>query len=313
MKFVIIGRTATGKTELAKNLERNGLRLLRTRTTRPCRGPGDDGYLFLTDQEAAAIPQEEKLLANTIGPYEYFTTLEDIQACDVAILDPNGYRELLSIIPEESVHVIHTTCGDMAAQKAAALARAADPVAEEAVFNQRQMDENDVFSKFEQDLASKTTFGQNTLILHNMDNDFKPETMLDSVAFYVGYWRLFRNMATIVRNSLRLGLLKSVNPDGNHVDVTYAGDAGQPFRTETVPLEVFVDITLSNASNFANLVQSYLCHDVGIADLPDVPGEEPADVIPVPDGVEDPSAEDGDATGSELVDGFELPEATEED
>lgn len=301
MKFVIIGRTATGKTMLAKGLAQNGLTLLKTRTTRPRRGPDDDGYVFLTAQEAAAIPQDEKLLFNAIGPHEYFTTLEDLKAADICILDPTGYRDLLSILPEESVHLIHTTCADMNAQKAAALARAADPVAEEAVFNQRQMDENDLFSKFEQDLASKTTFGQNTLILHRMENDFKPETMLDAIGFYLGYWKLFRNMSVICRNCLKLGIIKSVNADGGHVDVTYKGDgSGAPFRTETVPLEVFVDITLSSPENFTSLVQTYLCQDVGLTDLPDPEGDA---VVPeTPEEAVGTFSVEGDDSTSDQVD-----------
>lgn len=269
MKFVIIGRTATGKTRLAKELEASGLRVLKTSTTRPCRGPEDDGYNFLTPQEAASIPIEKKLLLNTIGNAEYFTTIEDLEKADVCILDPTGYETLTTILPMESLHVIHAVCGDMVAQKTAALSRAADPVAEEAVFNQRQMDENAVFSKFEQDVAAKTTFGQNIFVMHQFVNDYNPQTVANAVRFYLGYFQMFKNMATIVRQALSLGILSSVIPDGEHVDVAYATD-GAP-RKETVPLEVFVDIALNNADNLASLVTAWLANDGVVGEPKDMP------------------------------------------
>ncbi len=276
MKFIIIGRTATGKTALAHALADRGLKLLRTTTTRPQRGPEDVDYTFITDAQAAQIPNEDKVLKTSIAGYEYFTTMADLEAADVCILDPDGYQALTTLLPETSLHVVHATCADPVMQKTIAVDRAADPVAEQAVFNQRQMDENAVFSKFEQDLAAKTTFNQQTFILHPFVNDYKQETLDAVVDYLMSYFTMFRNVTAIASQCLALGHLtaspQSAQHKGEYVEVTYPGT---PMRKASLPLEVFVDTTISAPENFTALLTAWLTHpmDVTVHELQQVADE----------------------------------------
>ena len=70
MKYIIIGRTGTGKTSLLNMLEQRGLKPLITKTTRPIRGPQDTNYMFLSKADADKIPDDDKFLYTIIDDDE---------------------------------------------------------------------------------------------------------------------------------------------------------------------------------------------------------------------------------------------------
>lgn len=275
MKYIIIGRTVTGKSFVAEQLATNGLSVLKTTTTRPPRTPDDEDYNFITAQEAAAIPETDKVLKTEINGFEYFTTMADLETCDAAVLDPEGFKELIHLMPGTSLHVVHCTCGNPALQKQLAIGRAVDQAAEAVVFGQRQTDEDPMFSKWEQDLANKSTFGMNTIIIHNFENDYTPDKAKGLIAYLLGYKKCFDNMKTIVEQCLALGVLRS-EQDGT-VNVAYVTPTP---HNENIPIETFVDVALTEPQNLAAVITSWLSHDISIgvpAELADVHDDEVVD------------------------------------
>lgn len=102
--IVLVGASGTGKTEVAKILERKGkdFKLIDTHTTRPPRHEGEKGHTFvgMPPEEAEKTMREKfTIIAETMynGHY-YFCTEEQIKDVPRPILtiDPHGVKQLIS-------------------------------------------------------------------------------------------------------------------------------------------------------------------------------------------------------------------------
>ena len=86
-KFLIIGRTGTGKTTLAKGVaQKLGLSLLKSYCTRPPRPDKVENY-------------RDRMIAYTdkVDEYERFATIDQLRESDVYIIDPIGLKYLQSL------------------------------------------------------------------------------------------------------------------------------------------------------------------------------------------------------------------------
>lgn len=96
LKFLFIGRTASGKSSIAKAVcEKMGLTQVVSYTTRPMRKSEKNGsdHIFITDEEVSQY--EDDIAAYTeINGYKYFTTYDVIDKADIYIIDPIGVDNL---------------------------------------------------------------------------------------------------------------------------------------------------------------------------------------------------------------------------
>lgn len=96
LKFLFIGRTASGKSSIAKAVcEKIGLSQVVSYTTRPMRKSEKNGsdHIFITDTEVAQY--ENDIAAYTeINGYKYFTTYDVIDNADIYVIDPVGVDNL---------------------------------------------------------------------------------------------------------------------------------------------------------------------------------------------------------------------------
>lgn len=96
IKFLVLGRTASGKSSIAKAVcEKMGLTQVVSYTTRPMRKSEKNGadHIFITDEEAAKY--EDDIAAYTeINGYKYFTTYDVIDKSDIYVIDPIGVDNL---------------------------------------------------------------------------------------------------------------------------------------------------------------------------------------------------------------------------
>ena len=96
LKFLFIGRTASGKSSIAKVVcEKMGLTQVVSYTTRPMRKSEKNGsdHIFITDEEVSQY--EDDIAAYTeINGYKYFTTYDVIDKADIYVIDPIGVDNL---------------------------------------------------------------------------------------------------------------------------------------------------------------------------------------------------------------------------
>lgn len=85
VRFLILGRSGSGKSSLAVNP-------VISYTTRPQRGPEDTDHYFIRPDQVANYPH--KIAYTKIGSYEYFATQEELNRSLCYIIDYDGLRSL---------------------------------------------------------------------------------------------------------------------------------------------------------------------------------------------------------------------------
>ena len=101
IKFLFVGRTATGKSSIAEAVSNKmGLRVVKSYTTRPPRESelfGRSDHYFVSDEEFDEIGSVYGFSAETIiNGYRYATTFEEINNSDIYVIDPNGVDALFN-------------------------------------------------------------------------------------------------------------------------------------------------------------------------------------------------------------------------
>ncbi len=152
MKYLIIGRTGSGKDYIAKVLsEIYNLKILKSYTTRPKRNEQDDGHIFITPEEAATITDRiaEWKLDNGI---EYFATAKQFRNNDIYIINPDAAINLFEKLPSELRHVkiIYVRSPSYRKRKQFCITREEDKSKALECFEKRNKAENAEFCKFEQ-------------------------------------------------------------------------------------------------------------------------------------------------------------------
>ena len=96
LKFLFIGRTASGKSSIAKAVcDKMGLTQVISYTTRPMRKSEKNGsdHIFISEDEVSKY--ENNIAAYTeINGFKYFTTYDVIDKADIYVIDPIGVDNL---------------------------------------------------------------------------------------------------------------------------------------------------------------------------------------------------------------------------
>ena len=86
--ILLCGKSGSGKTTIADQLEQHGLSVLQSYTTRPKRSPDETGHTFVTSDEFAQL--KDICAFGKFGGYEYGTTREQVNQSDVYVIDAQG-------------------------------------------------------------------------------------------------------------------------------------------------------------------------------------------------------------------------------
>jgi len=218
MKFLIIGRTGTGKDTLRKILEEKyGFTFVKSSTTRKRRYPGEDTHVFLTKEEAAAVPEKEKVavtyIKNGDEVDEYFASRQDVKKADAYIIDPDGATMLLKNMPDEQFEIVYLYAADRARQKAMAVNRAEDKAEAAKIFEARYASEDDEFSSMETMMRSTTDFCRNCHNVLPWLNIYDKDAM-ERLAAAIAQRMLFHNRIMIVISMLSQAGLYPRREDG---------------------------------------------------------------------------------------------------
>lgn len=148
-KFLIIGRSCTGKSSLSREVcKRLGLRQVKSYTTRPMRpseNPETSDHYFISPEEVKNY--KGSIAAYTeINGYQYFTTTDALEQCDIYVIDPNGVEDLRQRIGDrfELIPIY------LRVPKSVAKRRAVQR--KDGLFDERLEKENEQFSQYEKDM-----------------------------------------------------------------------------------------------------------------------------------------------------------------
>lgn len=105
MLTLLVGESGSGKTAVSKFLAQNfNMKVLQSYTTRPPRYEGEEGHIFISEEEFQAL--ENKVAYTEFDGYKYCATKEQIEKSDIYIIDKDGietlktYKEVIGIDKE---------------------------------------------------------------------------------------------------------------------------------------------------------------------------------------------------------------------
>ena len=170
-KIVIAGIVGSGKTTLAKHLQKKGLRLAKSYTTRPRRkGEGDD-YYFISKEDAAEVDPRDKMLGTVYGDSEYFMTATEVRRSDIFILEPDGVNSIIDKFPEYDFTLIYVKPESL--ELAEKMHDSRDPGSKK--FSERYALGKERFDKLESSLEDKTfkeKFKEVRIVVNDYTDDF---------------------------------------------------------------------------------------------------------------------------------------------
>lgn len=277
MKYIILGRTGSGKTKLADTLAANGLMLSKSSTTRKPRSEEDrKHYHFLTREEAAAIPESEKLLPTVLNGELYFSSKHMLEQADVIILDPKGMKEICGLYPDVSFRAVYIKADKDTAEEHA-ISRSSNPDAERSVFLNRYESENRQFSEFEEQLKNRdyTTWPSNLSAAHVYTNTFEESCLQEITQSLLQYRRQHANLMKIVDQCADLGVVRSDVP--GKIDLWMEADATHehPYKVQLAH-DLFTDRLMGDDTGLAMTIRAWCSYGINL-NLPDeiTPVEQP--------------------------------------
>ena len=86
---LIVGESGSGKSEICNYLKSTyGIKELKSYTTRPCRGVGDNSHTFVSDEEFDELV--DMCAYTEYNGYRYCATDKQVEESDIYIIDPKG-------------------------------------------------------------------------------------------------------------------------------------------------------------------------------------------------------------------------------
>lgn len=277
MKFIIMGRTGSGKSTFAELLTRQGMSLSKSSTTRKPRSEADkQNYNFLTREEAAAIPASEKLLPTTLNGELYFSARHMLEQSDILILDPKGAKEICNMYPDTCFHIAYI-CADKQMAMEHAMNRSDNPEAEQETFCRRYDSEAAQFDAFEQENENHTfhAWPYNMRAVHTYKNDFTPEFLCRIANNIIQYKKQHENLSNITQQCLDLGVLEMSEPE--KIDLWMeADDTHEKPYVRHVSTDIFADILMEDDEGLANTIRAWCSYGIQLGQPDDLqPVEEP--------------------------------------
>lgn len=104
--YLLIGRSASGKTTIANMLEEKyGYKSVSSYTTRPPRYDGEVGHIFIDDSTFDQLGE----LAGFVeyNGYRYGTTMQQVDEADIYVIDPIGAEYLLDKYINRPICIIY--------------------------------------------------------------------------------------------------------------------------------------------------------------------------------------------------------------
>lgn len=266
MKYVIVGRAGCGRHELAKALMESGMTVAISQTTREPYYEGEDTHIFLTETEADAIPEEDKIAKTIINGFQFFYAKEQLEKADVIHSDINGLSGIVAALPDTVLHIVYLDIGDNMARKLYSAQRAKDKLKDQNLFEERDMAEDADFSKMEEyveHMGSLSEYQHQGIIPPEIScvmryiKDYNPENTKGYASYMCELIKRRRRIAGIIKESIEMDILY-VDNDGKPMIAYTVDETTGEFERRPVTVDYFVDSLLASDEGMSQLMRNYI-------------------------------------------------------
>lgn len=254
MIYLIIGRTGAGKDHLAHLMEQQGMKILKSYTTRPKRTETEDTHIFITKEEAKNY--QHRVAETVINNHEYFATKDQIADCDIYIIDPKGMAELTSKLADEDFHIIHITADKETRKKRAA--KRGDLATENKIFEEREASEDQQFSDFEELIQLRKThqnqpLPNNIARIYTITNNGPEEILIDAAEKLANEKMLHDKITKIVKECQEQNIIYTDPAVPEHI-LLYRPDGA----IQSLTPEQFTEVVIDDTEGFTHLMKQYI-------------------------------------------------------
>lgn len=278
MIYLIVGRTASGKTTFANHLQRLGLKTEVSYTTSPKKSENDTSHHFITEEKARSLTN--KFLQTNHSGYEYFFLKDQLEAIDFLVIDPKGVQDITKMLPDETFTIVRIKSKPLQRKERFIKRSKEDKALAEKDYHIRETSESVMFDEFEEwcinfsDNKTRQKFigydaaNKSVAAIHTIDNSEASETEMpelfkSAAETLINSRRLVLKTASIIKDAVRLNILDE--KDGK-IRVSYYDDNCQDnHRDEYQTHEAFSVILVDNPTQFGYFIMQLLAHEDGIS------------------------------------------------
>lgn len=261
MKLLIVGRTGSGKDTLQNFLCKTyGWIPVVSYSTRERRPGEGNTHNFITKEEAAAVPDSDKVAVTRIKnatneENEYFATRQQVENCDCYIIDPKGVKVLFENMPDEVFEICYIQAESKEKQKEMAVLRANGDANAETIFENRYASEDAQFTAFEKEIEEmKNSYRYSVFTFTNTYN----EDDLQTLALRLNQRKhTYESMRHIIKDLKQSGLIH-VNKDNNIVIEFRKNENDETGKETVITDERFIQILLKKNDDLAACISMWL-------------------------------------------------------
>ena len=256
LRYALISRTGSGKKTFLNELDKAGIKIARSHTTRERNenDPNDRFHIFGEND----VADDAKLLATKHNDIEYFYTMDELKDAVIIPIDPENFANLAALFPSDAFRFIQ-----LIAKNEDRLMHAVDklPVEEkltgEEDFKALCFEENAEFEKFEDAVKNnKLNVGRNVRIGHNMLHDFTEDSDIYTwAATILSNVLAYNRTVTIIHECADAGI---ITRNGDKFVSEGIDAKGKRTIHEEVPEGVFVEMTLAQPLNISAMMGMWL-------------------------------------------------------
>lgn len=195
LKYLLLGRTGSGREFFQKLLEKNGLVVAKSYTTREQRDENDTMHHFI---DISQLNSYNRLFETTHDDVTYFYTEDEIIKADIIPIDPENINAICVAYSDTAFRLIKITASKEDRVKHA-VANADDKLIAETDFLAVCEEEDEAFCEFEEKMITMSLKIDNILLGHMIDNDFTDSSdIYEWPAKIVKSKRVFEKMLQII-------------------------------------------------------------------------------------------------------------------
>lgn len=236
LKFALLGRKGSGRTYFQKLLEKKGLKIAKSYTTRKQRDENDNMHHFVDNIES----YDNRVLETKHDGYEYFYTRSELESADVIPIDPQNLTALCEMFPGTAFRFIEIIASNKD-RLIHAVTDADDKLTAEADFIAACEEENEAFEKFEDTAAARKIDILNMSYGAIVNNDFTNESdmrrWVDNIKHQL---RQFSRILTICKELSEVGVIDVDNSD-NYIIGYNAGEEPHTLTPDLLADNILLD------------------------------------------------------------------------